>query len=167
MISRYVFEWKWVAIGVWGLTSLGLSGRACAQAPPGPLPATQPTDSRPILSQQPEKPAVQPRTSIFGGWKLNQEDSDDPRKRMQQSRGSGGGGGNRRMGGGYPGGGYPGGGGGYGGRRMGSRGESDKERQVELDKKPHLWEPGESDPFHYTAEDGGKARRGCPAPGRA
>lgn len=121
-MSLYVVEWKWVAIGALGLTSLGLSGQVCAQAPPGPLPATEPSDSRPIQSQQPEKPAVKPRTSIFGGWKLNPEDSDDPRKRMQQSRGRGGGGGNRRMGGGYP-------GGGYGGRRMGSRGESDEERE--------------------------------------
>ena len=128
MISRYLFEWKWVAIAALGLTSLGLPGLVQAQAPPGPLPATQPSDSRPLPSQQPpEKAPVQPRTSIFGAWKLNPDDSDDPRNRMQQSRGNGGGGGNRRMGGGYPGGGYPGGG--YGGRRMGSRGLSDEERQ--------------------------------------
>jgi hypothetical protein len=70
---------------------------------------------------------VPTRTSIFGAWKLNQEDSDDPRKKMQETRGSqgnGGYGGNRRMGGGYP-----GGGGGYGGRRPGSQGESDGDRQ--------------------------------------
>jgi hypothetical protein len=70
---------------------------------------------------------VQPRTSIFGVWKLDRDDSDDPRKKMQETRGSqgnGGYGGNRRMGGGYP-----GGGGGYGGRRMGSQSESDQDRQ--------------------------------------
>jgi hypothetical protein len=77
-----------------------------------------------------QKAPVQPRTSIFGAWKLDPDDSDDPRKKMQESRGSqgnGGYGGNRRTGGGYPGGGYPGGGG--GGRRMGSQGESDEDRQ--------------------------------------
>jgi len=69
----------------------------------------------------------------MGAWKLDRDDSDDPRKKMQNARGSsgnGGYGGNRRMGGGYPGGGYPGGGGGgYGGHRGGSQGESDEDRQ--------------------------------------
>jgi len=105
-----------------------------AQAPPGPLPPTQPVDSPPPSTAKPlpPKPPVQPRTSIMGAWKLNRDDSDDPRKKMQEARGSGGGGygGNRRMGGGYPGGGYPGGGGGgYGGRRGATQGESDEERQ--------------------------------------
>ena len=88
---------------------------------------TAPTDSSGVVAKpQPAKPPVQPRTSIFGGWRLNRDDSDDPRKRAQESRGSNGGyGGNRRMGGGYP-----GGGGGYGGRRMGGgQGMSDDDRQ--------------------------------------
>lgn len=102
-----------------------------AQAPPGPLPPTQPNDSpsrtRTAEPQvQAQKPPAQPRTSIFGAWKLDRDDSDDPRKKMQEARGSGNGGsgGNRRMGGGYP-----GGGGGYGGRRMGSPGMSDEDRE--------------------------------------
>jgi hypothetical protein len=72
---------------------------------------------------------VQPRTSILGTWKLDPDDSDDPRKKMQDARGgessgnNGGYGGGRRMGGGYPGGGYP------GGRRSASPGESDDDRQ--------------------------------------
>ncbi len=66
----------------------------------------------------------------MGGWKLDPDDSDDPRKKVQDARGggrggnaggNGGNGGNRRMGGGYP------GGGGYGGRRP--QGESDEDRQ--------------------------------------
>lgn len=118
---------KWAAIAVLGATFA--VSPTMAQAPPGPIPPTQPADSRPPVGNvQPhaQKPPVQPRPSIFGAWKLNPDDSDDPRKRMQQARGGGGGGygGNRRMGGGYP-----GGGGGYGGRRMGSQGESDEERQ--------------------------------------
>ncbi len=79
---------------------------------------------------------MQPRASIFGGWKLDQDDSDDPQKKMQEARSSqdnSGYPGNRRMGGGYPGGGYPGGGypggGGMGGRRMGQQNESDDDRQ--------------------------------------
>jgi hypothetical protein len=98
---------------------------------------TAPADSRPLASNaqpQVQKPPVKPRTSIFGAWKFNPDDSDDPRKRMQQARGGGGGGygGNRRMGGGYP-------GGGYGGRRMGSQGESDEERQ----KMQELFRPSQ------------------------
>jgi hypothetical protein len=112
-------------------TLLGLAGLAPvfarAQAPPGPLPQAQSPDRAPAPRPQEQKPPVPSRTSIFGAWKLNREDSDDPRKKMQETRGSqgnGGYGGNRRMGGGYP-----GGGGGYGGRRLGSQGESDGDRQ--------------------------------------
>jgi hypothetical protein len=117
-----------------------------AQAPPGPLPPTQPVDSPPPSAVKPQvqKPPVQPRTTILGAWKLDRDDSDDPRKKMQEARGSGdngGYGGNRRMGGGYPGGGYPGGGGGgYGGRRMGSQGESDEDRQ----RMAELYNPSNS-----------------------
>jgi hypothetical protein len=99
-----------------------------AQAAPGPLPPTPPSDSRQSVTAPPQaqKPPVQPRTSIFGAWKLDRDDSDDPRKKMQDARGGGNGGygGNRRMGGGYP-----GGGGGYGGRRTGSPGMSDEDRE--------------------------------------
>jgi hypothetical protein len=63
----------------------------------------------------------------LGAWKLNHDDSDDPREKMQQARGSssnnGGYGGNR----GGLGGGFPGGLGGHGGRPRG--GESDEDQQ--------------------------------------
>ena len=124
------------------LVTFALMGASClaapaftrAQAPPGPLPQTESQDAPPPPPRpQVQKPAVQPRTSIFGEWKLDRDDSDDPRKKMQDaqnSQGNGGYGGNRRMGGGYPGGGYPGGGGGgYGGHRMGQQNESDEDRQ--------------------------------------
>jgi hypothetical protein len=69
---------------------------------------------------------VEPRTSILGAWKLNRDESDDPRKKMQEARGGNGGGGGRggvRMG-------VPGmGGGPYGGRRGGGGNESDEDRQ--------------------------------------
>jgi len=78
---------KWAAIVA---LSFGFAGSpAMAQAPPGPLAPTQPVDSRPAVERaqpQAQKPPVQPRTSIFGAWRLNPDDSDDPRKRVQQAR---------------------------------------------------------------------------------
>jgi hypothetical protein len=79
---------------------------------------------------------VKPRTSILGAWKLNHDESDDPRKKMQDSQradsGRGGGGGGRggvRMG-------IPGmGGGPYGGGRRGGGGNEsneDRERMQEV-----------------------------------
>jgi hypothetical protein len=101
-----------------------------AQAPPGPMTGPPSQDAPPAPAHpQPPKPALQPRTSIFGEWQLNRDDSDDPRKKMEEarsSRGNGGyGGSGPRVG--FPGGGM--GGGGLGGRRMGQQGESDDERQ--------------------------------------
>jgi hypothetical protein len=99
-----------------------------AQAPPGPL-SSAPPQPAPATTAKPQQQAPEPppRTTILGAWKLNRDESDDPRKRRQDSGGSnggsGGGYGGRRggTGGGYPGGGH----GGYGGRS----GESDEERQ--------------------------------------
>jgi hypothetical protein len=112
--------------GTLSVICLACAGFVGAQAPPGPLPQMQSQDGPPPAAKtQPQKPPAQPRTSIFGAWKLDPDDSDDPRKRTQEARGGGSGGnnggygGNRRMGGGYPGGGY--------GRRP--QGESDEERQ--------------------------------------
>jgi hypothetical protein len=98
-----------------------------AQAPAGPLPAA-PSQPAPASTAKPQEPAPPPRTAILGAWKLNRDESDDPRKRSEDDRGSnnGGYGGGRRTGGGWPGGGYPGGGHGGSGR---PRGESDEERQ--------------------------------------
>jgi hypothetical protein len=123
-----------IAIALLGAATWAGPAFVCAQAPPGPLPQAPSQDAPPPAPRpQVQKAPVQPRTSIFGAWKLDRDDSDDPQKKMQEARGNhgnGGYGGNRRMGGGYPGGGYPGGGGGgSGGRRMGSQGESDDDRQ--------------------------------------
>lgn len=117
----------WVVLIAGAAFILG-QGTVRGQAPPGPLPQVESKDSTPPAGKaQPPKPAMKPRTSIMGGWKLDPDESDDARKKMQEARGNGnngGYGGNRRIGGGYP-----GGGGGYGGRRMGRPGESDEERQ--------------------------------------
>jgi hypothetical protein len=97
-----------------------------AQAPAGPLPAAQPQppSSPNNAPRMQEAPAVKPRSSIMGEWKLNRDESDDPRKKMQDARGANRGGGRGvHMGG-------PGiGGGPYGGRRGGEGNESDEERQ--------------------------------------
>ena len=89
-----------------------------------------PAKDAPALTPRPQvqKSALQPRTSIFGEWQFNRDDSDDPQKKMQeaqQDRASSSGG----YGGGGPRLGYPGGGMGGGGRRMGQQGMSDDERE--------------------------------------
>jgi hypothetical protein len=105
--------------GILLLSGCGLlaAGIVCAQAPPGPL---QPAPSS--VSNPPQMPPIKkipPRKTIMGDWKLNREDSDDPRSKMRQAgakndphRNSGGVSGPQV---GWPGGG--GMGGPYGGRR--------------------------------------------------
>jgi len=94
------------------------------------LPAAQPQQpSSPEARPQEQSAPVKPRTSILGAWKLNRDESDDPRKKMQDARGAdngrgGGGRGGVRIG-------IPGmGGGPYGGGRRGrGENESDEDRQ--------------------------------------
>src|SRR4029077_1505970 len=110
---------------------IGLRG----QAPAGPLPAAQPQPpSSPDARPQEQSAPVKPRTSILGAWKLNRDESDDPRKKMQDARGAdagrgGGGRGGVRMGipgmGGGP---YGGRGGGGGGGNGGARAKKQKTR---------------------------------------
>ena len=123
----------WIATGTFGFIAACGATSVRAQAPAGPLPAAQPQPpSTPEARPQEEAPAAKPRASILGAWKLNRDESDDPRKKMQDARGANGGGGGGGRGGvrmGIPGmGGGPWGGGG-GGRRGGGQGESDQDRQ--------------------------------------
>jgi hypothetical protein len=107
------------------ITILGV-GNVQAQAPPGPLPQATSKDT-PASSQTNAPPSSVPRTkNLTGTWRLNVDDSDDPRKKLQQAHGSSRGsqGGARRSGG--MGGRWPAGG--LGGRGTGS-GESDSDRQ--------------------------------------
>jgi len=112
-----------------GLFSMACAGFAQAQAPPGPMTLPPPKDAPAAITRPPvQKTALQPRTAIFGEWKFNSDDSDDPTKKLQeaqQDRANSNGG----YGGGGPRLGYPGGGMGGGGRRMGQQGMSDEERQ--------------------------------------
>ncbi len=111
------------------LFSVVCAGSVQGQAPPGPMTLPPPKDAPAAITRPaPQKSALQPRTAIFGEWKFNKDDSDDPTRKMQEaqqdrSQGNGGyGGGGPRLG-------YPGGGMGGGGRRMGQQGMSDDERQ--------------------------------------
>jgi hypothetical protein len=84
-----------------------------AQLAPGPI-SPAPSQTPPSgPAAKPKQQEVQPRTSLDGAWKLNRDESDDPRAKAQDSRGASGGNGGGYPGGGYPGGGYPGGGGRY------------------------------------------------------
>lgn len=114
------------AAGVVSLLVMAFCGVAFAQAPAGPVAAPPQAVGAPAAKPPEPVPLPPPRQSILGAWKLNRDESDDPRKRMENSRGSGGGYGGRRPGSGWPG---AGGGGGYGGRQGGYGGESDEERQ--------------------------------------
>jgi hypothetical protein len=111
--------------GLWAALALATPMKLTAQAPAGPLPGATPQPPPAGTRTQEPVPQIQPRTSIFGAWKLNRDESEDARKKMQDTRGNRGG--NRRMGG-------PGvGGGPYGWPRGGGprddRGESDQDRE--------------------------------------
>jgi hypothetical protein len=122
-------KYRLLLAGLLGLPFFVVPGRVQAQAPPGPLPQVQSQDPPAVV--KPAPPPVKPRTSILGGWKLNQEDSDDPRQRMQQAHGSSDSGRSRGgMGGGYPGG--IGGRGGYGGRPRGGESDDDRAKMQEF-----------------------------------
>jgi len=116
-----------------------------AQAPPGPLPAPPASrlpPPRPVAAK-PKAPVIPPRTTLDGPWKLNSDESDNPRTKIQDSRGTSANSGGGRGGGGYPGGGYPGGvgfpGGGYpggGGYPRGGNGPSGGSgRETENDER--------------------------------
>ena len=93
-------------------------GRLMAQAAPGPMappPQSQSTSTRPVAAKS-KPPVIQSRTTLDGAWRLNRDESDDPRSKakIKDARGPNGrngggypGGGGYPPGGGYPGGGYP------------------------------------------------------------
>ena len=90
------------------------SGRLFAQAPPGPLPPSQPLPPPKAAPPPKKQTEVDPRKTLAGFWKLNADQSDDPRRRLEEARqsnsgpGSGPGGGGGSVGIGFP---YPGSGG--------------------------------------------------------
>jgi hypothetical protein len=111
-----------LAFGFSCAAGLAVAGSIRAQAPPGPLPEAQPQASRSSTANpQNQQTRTETRTSIFGLWKLNRDESDDPRKKMEDARRNSGAG---RGGGGVSIGGFPIGG--HGGNRGG---ESDVDRE--------------------------------------
>jgi len=111
-----------------------------AQAPAGPLPPSHPLPPPPPAPPAKKKAEVAPRKTLAGFWRLNADESDDPRQKFADARktqggpnggqggqgGPGGGMGGPRIGvGGYP---YPGGGpnGPYGGPGGGGRAGNDE-----------------------------------------
>ena len=122
--------------------------RAMAQAPAGPLPPSHPLPPPPPQPAAKKKPEIAPRKTLAGFWKLNADESDDPRQKFTDARktrggpngsqgggqggGQSGGQGGPRIGGGYP---YPGGGGptgpyGGGGGRSGNDESYDQMQEV-------------------------------------
>src|SRR4029077_3600575 len=93
------------AFGILCLTAVTIPGSICAQAPAGPLPAAQPQAAPPSAANPQNQHRAETRTSILGQWKLNRDESDDPRKKMEDartSRGSGSGGDSGVRIGGFP-----------------------------------------------------------------
>jgi hypothetical protein len=157
-----------------GAATLLLAGVGFAQAPPGPIAPTEaPAGYNPAPPPPPVK--VTPRKTMFGAWKLNRDDSDDPRQKVQQAHDNSGqnrGGGSSRVGiGGWPGGGMGGGGGGMGGNRRPSQGDSDADRaslqelftpdqrlslSQHMDKDPEIDVTGDQDRKRALFTDGRK-----------
>jgi hypothetical protein len=111
----------------WTACAVG-PNRLLAQAPAGPLPQAQPQPSaQPPRTQDPK---VEQRKTLSGFWKLNLDESDDPRKIMQDARRVHSGGSHgRRSGGGFPIG-FPGGNGGPSGGRGGANGSGQNGEQM-------------------------------------
>jgi len=126
------------------LGTCGVSFAALPQAPAGPMTQTQvspPPTASTAQNTPAQAKAYVPRTrNLTGSWKLNKDESTQPRKRDNDSGGKRGGG---RSGGGWPGGGR----GGYG-SGMHRGGMSDDE----LKELQELMRPSETLDF---TEDGG------------
>ena len=123
-------------------------GRLFSQAPPGPLPPSHPLPPPPPAPPAKKKPEVEPRKTLAGFWKLNADQSDDPRRKFEEARrpgggsggGPGGGMGGPRVGIGFP---MPGGGpnGPYGGGGPGMGGEDgDVNEQLVDVVRPDYWQ---------------------------
>jgi hypothetical protein len=91
------FSLRFAAGVLGGALMLLCAGIAGAQAPPGPISGAPPSASD-LPSARPDPPPNNrwknpDKPNLAGAWKLNQDESDDPRQRTQQSQGNSGGGG--------------------------------------------------------------------------
>jgi len=123
---------------LWILAAAGLllTGGALAQAPAGPI--TPPPSSIPVTGPAHHPVQISPRKNILGAWRLNRDESDDPKTRSNQRKvddphSSHGGYGGPRVG--FPGGGIGGPGTGAGGPRNtgGSQKDTDADRERYLE----------------------------------
>jgi hypothetical protein len=131
-----------------------------AQAPPGPI-APVPSQSSSAAPPPPPPVRIAPRKNILGAWKLNKDDSDDPKARSNQRQanhpsGNNGGYGGPRVG-------FPGGGGGMGGphgnpgTQNGSSDDRDRYNQlVDPSIRLKLERKGEKDPIVEMYGDQGR-----------
>lgn len=119
----------------------GFLGAACAagpnrlfaQTPAGPLPQAKPQTSTAQPAPKTQDPKLEQRKTLSGFWKLNLDESDDPRKIMQDRRRVHTGvphGGGRRTGGGFPID-FPGGNGGSWGGRGGANRSGQNGAQIQ------------------------------------
>src|SRR5277367_1861958 len=77
---------SFLAAGVLCVAAIGAPGWIRAQAPAGPLPAAQPQVAPASTANPQNPPKTETRTTILGKWKLNREESDDPRKKMEDAK---------------------------------------------------------------------------------
>ncbi|HEY2547542.1 MAG TPA: hypothetical protein VGI46_15840 [Candidatus Acidoferrum sp.] len=120
-----LFSGLFWGVGIVCVVALATPGGVCAQAPAGPLPAAQPQVAPASTAKRENQPRAETRSSIFGKWKLNRDESDDPRKKMEDAKANQAGRSGRSSGvsiARFP----IGGRGGYGGNRGGA---SDEEQQ--------------------------------------
>jgi hypothetical protein len=79
-----------LTLGILTFGALAMPGLLRAQAPAGPLPAAAPQTPPPSAAANPQNQArPETRTSILGRWKLNLDESDDPRKKIQDANTNG------------------------------------------------------------------------------
>jgi hypothetical protein len=117
------------APAILGFILLGVPAVTRAQAPAGPLPAAAPQPASASTANAPNPPKAETRTSIFGKWKLNRDESDDARKKMEDAKANQAGRSSRGSGvsiAGFP----IGGRGGYGGNRGGASEEEQQKTQA-------------------------------------
>src|SRR5260221_12171325 len=152
---------------LWSIGGAGLlfASLGIAKGPRGPI---GPVASQRSANEPPPPPPVRivPRTNILGAWKLNRDESDDPKARSNQrkvndpNQNRGGNSGPRI---GYPGGGM--GGPGMGGGQRGNGGQQkdtseDRQRYMELidpSIRLKLARKTEADPMVEMSRDQGRA----------
>ncbi len=75
-----------LACGFLGAAIIIAPNRSVAQAPPGPISHPESRAAAGKSTPKPKPKEIHPRTTLAGAWKLNHDESDDPRKRMQGSK---------------------------------------------------------------------------------